>query len=70
MTYRSRWITTAAAAKMLGITQTRVLQLIYCKSLYAEKMGGIWLIPWGEVVIRREQRRKAAEKDSRYVSVN
>lgn len=39
------WITTAEAAKILGVTDTRIRQLIYEKRLVARKLSErVWLI--------------------------
>jgi excisionase family DNA binding protein len=62
------YYTTRKASEMLRVSQQRILQMIYSNQMYAERMGGIWLIPAVELKAKMGERAMIAGKDGRYVS--
>ena len=68
-----RVISTAEAAKRLGVTQSRVQKMIAAKRLNATKVGNVWLIDPKDLdavkdrkVGRPRKSRKGAKKQTNY----
>lgn len=61
------WLTTAEAADVLGICQSRVQQLVRKQKLPAQKKGTLWLVQRGAVQARLAERLAAEPPPNGYL---